>query len=109
MLFFTLPQPAGIVALVAGYCMLQASLPVNVVLGQELSPRHSSVISSLLMGAAWGFGALLIYPIGALADRVGLDKALMLLSSLIVVGFVCATRIAPAPAPIGAPSEASLG
>jgi FSR family fosmidomycin resistance protein-like MFS transporter len=93
-LFFALPQPAGVVALVVGYCLLQASLPVNVVLGQELSPRHASIISSLLMGAAWGLGALLIYPIGALADHYGLDRALMLLSSLIVVGFLCATRIA---------------
>ena len=96
-LFFLLPQPAGLVALVAGYCMLQASLPVNVVLGQELSPRHASIISSLLMGAAWGLGALLIYPIGAIADHFGLDRALMLLSSLILVGLVCATRIAPRP------------
>jgi FSR family fosmidomycin resistance protein-like MFS transporter len=94
-LFFVLPQPAGLVALVVGYCLLQASLPVNVVLGQELSPRHASVISSLLMGAAWGLGALLVYPIGVLADRFGLDRALMLLSSLLVVGFLCATRIGP--------------
>lgn len=97
LLFFALPQPANVVALVAGYCMLQSSLPVNVVLGQELSPRHSSIISSLLMGAAWGLGALLIFPIGALADRVGLDRALMLLSSLIVVGFWCASRITGRP------------
>lgn len=104
-LFFTLPQPAGVVALVVGYCLLQASLPVNVVLGQELSPRHASIISSLLMGAAWGLGALLIYPIGALADHVGLDRALMLLSSLIVVGFLCATRIARAPTPVAVPAN----
>jgi hypothetical protein len=49
------------------------------------------------MGAAWGLGAILIYPIGALADHIGLDRALMLLSSLIVVGFVCATQIAKRP------------
>ncbi len=105
-LFFTLPQPAGIVALVAGYCVLQASMPVNVVLGQELSPRHASVISSLLMGAAWGLGALLIYPIGAVADHFGLDRALMLLSSLIGVGLLCATRIARRPAALAAPAGA---
>jgi len=104
-LFFALPQPAGIVALVVGYCILQASLPVNVVLGQELSPRHASVISSLLMGAAWGLGALLVYPIGAFADRLGLDHALMLLSSLILVGFACATRISPGRVTVPAPAE----
>ena len=99
-LFFVLPNPYGFASLVAGYCVLQASLPVNVVLGQELSPRHSGIISSLLMGAAWGFGALLIYPIGAVADHFGLDRALMLLSCLIAVGFVCATRITRRPVPL---------
>ena len=93
-LFFLLKGPLALVCLVAGYAILQASLPVNVVLGQELSPRHAGIISSLLMGAAWGLGALILYPIGALADRIGLDHALMLLSSLIVVGFFCATQMA---------------
>lgn len=93
-LFFLLKGPLALVCLVAGYAILQASLPVNVVLGQELSPRHAGIISSLLMGAAWGLGALILYPIGALADRIGLDHALMLLSSLIVVGFCCATQMA---------------
>lgn len=91
--FFLLPDRPGYVALVAGYCLLQASLPVNVVLGQELSPRHAGILSSLLMGAAWGLGALIIYPIGAMADRMGLERALLVLSSLIVVGFGCATQL----------------
>jgi FSR family fosmidomycin resistance protein-like MFS transporter len=76
---------------------MQASLPVNVVLGQELSPRHAGIISSLMMGAAWGLGALLIYPMGALADRIGLDHAMLLMSSLMVVGLGCAWATGPAP------------
>jgi len=43
-LFFVLPPPFRLPALFAGYLVLQASLPVNVVLGQELSPRHSGII-----------------------------------------------------------------
>ena len=54
--FLYLPDVPGLVCLILGSFVLQASLPVNVVLGQELSPRHSSTISSLLMGAAWGMG-----------------------------------------------------
>lgn len=92
-LFFILHGVPSVVALLVGYTIMQASLPVNVVLGQELSPRHAGIISSLLMGAAWGLGALLVYPIGAFADRVGLDRALLLLSSLIVVGALCARGI----------------
>ena len=92
-LFFVLPDKFGIPCLVLGYFILQGSLPVNVVMGQELSPAHSGTISSLLMGAAWGLGALLIGPIGLLADHAGLHTALMVLSSLIVVGWGCAMAL----------------
>ena len=102
-LFFVVPEPFRFTMLVIGYCILQASLPVNVVLGQELSPRHSAMISSFLMGAAWGLGALLLYPIGAIADRFGLERALMVLASLILAGWGCARgigriRLEPVPA-----------
>jgi FSR family fosmidomycin resistance protein-like MFS transporter len=88
--FLLLPDRAGIPCLILGSFVLQASLPVNVVLGQELSPRHSSTISSLLMGAAWGVGALLIGPIGALADRSGIHVALVALAGMLLVGLLCA-------------------
>jgi FSR family fosmidomycin resistance protein-like MFS transporter len=93
MAFPWLPLGAGLVSLIVGQGVLQASLPVNVVLGQELSPRHSSTISSLLMGAAWGVGALLIGPIGALADQRGLEWALRVLASLLIPGLACALAL----------------
>ena len=46
------------------------------------------------MGAAWGLGAILLYPIGVLADHAGLEVALATLSSLVLVGFGCASQIA---------------
>ena len=91
--FLYLPDVPGLVCLILGSFVLQASLPVNVVLGQELSPRHSSTISSLLMGAAWGVGALLIGPIGALADHFGLTAALTALACMLVAGFACASSL----------------
>ncbi len=91
--FLFLPDRAGIPCLVAGAFVLQASLPVNVVLGQELSPEHSSTISSLLMGAAWGVGAMLIGPIGALADRQGLPVALGSLCGILLLGLTCAAML----------------
>ena len=91
--FFLVGGKLGLGLLVAGYALLQSSLPVNVVMGQELSPRHASTISSLLMGAAWGVGALLMGPIGAFADHAGLDAGLRLLSALLAVGFACALAL----------------
>jgi len=91
--FLLLPDRLGLVSLILGSMVLQTSLPVNVVLGQELSPRHASTISSLLMGAAWGFGALLIGPVGALADHFGLRAALLALAGLTATGFACAAAL----------------
>jgi FSR family fosmidomycin resistance protein-like MFS transporter len=91
--FLFLPDWRGLVCLVLGGFFLQSSLPVNVVMGQELSPQHSSTISSLLMGAAWGVGALLIGPIGALADARGLHAALLTLAGLLAVGLMCALAL----------------
>jgi MFS family permease len=91
--FLILPDAMGIPLLILGSFVLQSSLPVNVVLGQELSPKHSSTISSLLMGAAWGVGALLVGPAGALADHAGLHTALAALSCMLVVGFGCAAAL----------------
>lgn len=91
--FLLLPDPWSLVSLIAGSFVLQTSLPVNVVMGQDLSPRHSSTISSLLMGGAWGIGALLVSPVGALADQWGIRAALFALSALLVAGFACAAAL----------------
>lgn len=94
--FLLLPPGPGLVSLVLGAFVLQTSTPVNVVLGQELSPRHASTISSLLMGAAWGVGALLIGPLGVFADHFGLHAGLLLLSTLLVAGAAFAAALPPA-------------
>jgi len=102
--FVVLPTLPGLVCLVAGSFVLQGSLPVNVVLGQELAPRHSSTISSLLMGAAWGVGALLVAPIGVLADAWGLRIGLAALIGVLVPGLLCALAL-PVPREPAAPAE----
>ncbi|MGH7681409.1 MAG: MFS transporter [Candidatus Eiseniibacteriota bacterium] len=91
--FLLLPGTVGIPFVILGSFALQSSLSINVVLGQQLSPRHSSTISSLLMGAAWGMGALLIGPIGALSDRLGIHAGLSALSCLLFLGLACAIAL----------------
>lgn len=48
---------------------LFSALPINIVMGQELVPRHASTVSGLVMGAAWGIGGLAATAVGALADH----------------------------------------
>jgi FSR family fosmidomycin resistance protein-like MFS transporter len=102
--FLLLPDPASLACLVVGSFVLQTSLPVNVVMGQELSPRHSSTIASLLMGAAWGLGALIASPVGALADAWGLQTALLALAFVLIGGLGCACAL-PATRPPLEPAE----
>ena len=113
-LFLFAPDPWGLTSLVLGSFVLQTSLPVNVVMGQELSPRHASTISSLLMGAAWGLGALLIGPIGALADRWSIQWALFSLAFLLLGGLFCAIALPiqgrhAEPVEVGQPVSSAAG
>lgn len=113
-LFLFAPDPWGLASLVLGSFVLQTSLPVNVVMGQELSPRHASTISSLLMGAAWGLGALLIGPIGALADRWSIQWALFSLAFLLLGGLFCAIALPTQgrhaePVEVGQPVSSAAG
>ena len=107
--FLLVPGVPGLVLLVLGSFALQTSLPVNVVMGQELSPRHSSTISSLLMGAAWGLGALVLGPIGAISDRFGLPVGLACLAATSIAGFGCAFALprVTSPLPSSAPAFGS--
>lgn len=88
--FVLLPLGSGLPCLLAGYCLLQLALPVNVVLGQELVPRHAGTVSSLLMGFAWGVGALLVGPVGWIADHFTLRTGLSALATLLLPGLACA-------------------
>ncbi len=91
--FLFLPDAVGLPCLFLGSFLLQCSIPVFVVLGQGLSPAHSSTISSLLMGVAWGVGAMIIGPIGAFADRQGIQAGLAVLASMLVMGLVCSALL----------------
>ena len=72
------PQYAGWVfgaLLCAGGFVLASSLPVNIVLGQQMLPRNASIASSLMMGLGWGIGGLMNIPIGKGAELAGVGVA----------------------------------
>ncbi|MBU8910084.1 MAG: MFS transporter [Desulfobacterales bacterium] len=59
----------------AGFTVL-ASLPLGVVMAQKLAPRSRSMVSSLMMGFAYGLGGLFSPLVGKLADIYGLENVL---------------------------------
>jgi len=77
-----LPAAAFLPVLCLGGFLLQSTLPVNVTFGQTLAPVSAATVSSLMMGFAWGTGGLMVSAIGLLADRVGIEPALMLVAVL---------------------------
>lgn len=66
----------------------EASLPVTLVMGQELLPRHIGLASGLIMGLAFVTGGVGVSLTGLLADRWGLLPALSLLPVLPVTASV---------------------
>jgi FSR family fosmidomycin resistance protein-like MFS transporter len=59
----------------AGFAVL-ASMPLGVVMAQRLAPKSRSMVSSLMMGFAYGLGGAISPLIGKLADIYGLENTL---------------------------------
>ena len=74
---------------VAGFFML-STLPVNVSFGQLIAPVSAATVASLLMGFAWGAGALLVPVTGWMADRWGLETTMTALGVVPLLGVAMA-------------------
>lgn len=88
---------SGLVALLflglAGL-MLLFTIPVNLVMGQQLVPAQAGTVSSLMMGFAWGSAGLVFIPLtGYVADHLGLGTAMAMVSVAPVLGFLLALTI----------------
>jgi len=76
LLYLYLPGPyVYIGSFLAGFTVL-ATLPLGVVMAQKLAPRGRSMVSSLMMGFAYGLGGIVSPFIGKLADIYGLENVL---------------------------------
>lgn len=71
--------------LAVGGTFLNLGVPVNVVMAQRLVPGGTSTVSALVMGFAWGAGALLTPIAGALSAQLGFTRALLVMSLLPLV------------------------
>jgi len=70
------------VLLMAGGGVLNLPIPISVVMAQRLVPAGASTVSALMMGFAWGAGAMMTPIAGALSQRYGFHRALMALAFL---------------------------
>ena len=71
----------------AGGAFILFTTAVNVVMAQRLVPDGASTVSALMMGFAWGMGALLVPLTGVLSDSFGLQAAMAGVITLTLPGF----------------------
>ena len=72
-----------------GTTILLLTIPVNVVMAQELVPTQKGTVTSLMMGFAWGIAGITFVPlIGEMADLYGLEPVLWIVVCLPVLGFL---------------------
>jgi FSR family fosmidomycin resistance protein-like MFS transporter len=80
--------------LALGGLILLFTIPVNVVMAQELAPSQSGTISALMMGFAWGVAGMIFIPLtGWIADHTSLHLALSLLVAFPVLGFLLTLKL----------------
>jgi FSR family fosmidomycin resistance protein-like MFS transporter len=87
---FTTSGPLSIVLLGLGGFVLLSTMPVMVAMAQELVPGQTSTVSALMMGAAWGVGALAPPALNGLVPAYGFRRVLVFASAFTVVSAVLA-------------------
>jgi FSR family fosmidomycin resistance protein-like MFS transporter len=93
-LFFLAHGWLSVVGLLAGGLILLFTLPVNLLMAQDLVPSQAGTVSALLMGFAWGMAGVVFIPlVGWAADRFTLHHTLMALAAFPVAGFFLSLRL----------------
>jgi MFS transporter, FSR family, fosmidomycin resistance protein len=92
--FFFLEGWLALASLVVGGLILLFTIPVNVVMAQELVPQQAGTVSALMMGFSWGTAGILFVPLtGWLADQYSMGAALASLLVWPLIGFFLALRL----------------
>jgi MFS transporter, FSR family, fosmidomycin resistance protein len=110
----TLPGWSFVGVVSVGGFLLQSTLPVNVTFGQMIAPISAATVSSLMMGFAWGTGGLSVPFVGMLADRIGIERALVTMAFMPLVAGALAiplpsrkpAAVTPRAADVGVPETA---
>lgn len=77
---------ASLIILCIGAFLIFLSVPVVVTYAQTIMPSHIGTISSFMMGFCWGLASFMIAPIGALAEKFGIQNVLQIIALSAVLG-----------------------
>ena len=84
----------SIIFLLIGICLLCSGIPIGIILAQRANPRLAGMASSLVMGLSYATGALAATPFGALADNIGIERAMNVPIFLPLFGGIFALMLA---------------
>jgi FSR family fosmidomycin resistance protein-like MFS transporter len=92
--FFLTSGLVSTLCLLAGGLVLLFTIPVNIVMAQELVPGQTGTVSALMMGFAWGLAGLIFVPLcGWASDLLSMHQVLATLTLFPVLGYFCARRL----------------
>ena len=97
-----------VVILAIGGFLLQSTLPVNVTFGQMIAPISAATVSSLMMGFAWGTGGLCVPFVGMLADRIGIERTLVVMAAMPLLAAALAVPLPAGKRPHTVPRAADV-
>jgi len=87
-LFFFGQGTASMIGLALSGLILLFTIPVNIVMAQDLAPKHAGTVSSLMQGFAWGTAGMIFIPlIGFLSDRYSMQTTMSALTVFPLIGF----------------------
>ena len=90
---FTTGVPSAI-GLFLGGLMLLFTIPVNVVMAQNLAPTQMGTVSALMMGFGWGMAGMIFIPLtGWISDHYSMQTAFSLLLVFPVLGIGLAAML----------------
>jgi len=93
-LFFFSSGTISLIGLALTGLILLFTIPVNVVMAQELVPAQAGTVSALMMGFAWGMAGLIFIPLtGWAGDHFTLHHSLAALSLFPAIGFFLALKL----------------
>jgi FSR family fosmidomycin resistance protein-like MFS transporter len=82
------------VSLFLGGVVLLFTIPVNVVMAQELAPAQAGTVSALMMGFGWGAAGLIFIPLtGWISDVFSMQHAFAGLIAIPLIGFLLALQL----------------
>ena len=92
---FLLTQgPVSNVCLFLSGVLLLFTIPVNVVMAQDLAPTQGGLVSALMMGFAWGVAGVIFIPLtGWISDHYSMQAAFSGIVATPLIGFLLALKL----------------